>query len=150
MRSQACCSKNILPTGGPKTDITAPAFGVTKMFKEPTNILNSFGSCIDRIFTCEHNSVIHSGVDPSLLPNCHHQIVFANFYSPPIWKLVWHYKHANTDLTTRSMEYFGWEKAFSNLDINRFQLLTTQLCISSKSLFRTKQLLLMTKIPVYK
>ena len=122
MRSQACCSKNILPTGGPKTDITAPAFGVTKMFKEPTNILNSFGSCIDRIFTCEHNSVIHSGVDPSLHPNCHHQIVFAKFYSPPIWKLVWHYKHANTDLTTRAMEYFSWQKALSNLDINRFQL----------------------------
>ena len=66
---------------------------------------------------------MHSGVHPSLHPNCHHQIVakfnLTFFYPPPYKRLVWHYQQANTDLIKRAIELFDWEKSFSNLDVNK-------------------------------
>lgn len=57
------------------------------MIKESTQILNSSASCIDLTFTSQLNLVMHSELDPSLQPNCHHQTVFAKFklevYYPP-------------------------------------------------------------------
>ena len=67
---------------------------------------------------------MHSGVHPSLHPNCYHQIVLAKFnltvfYPPPYKRLVWHYQQANTDLIKRAIELFDWEKSLSNLDVNK-------------------------------
>ena len=67
---------------------------------------------------------MHSGVHPSLHPNCHHQIIFVKFilfifHSPPYKRLVWHYQQANTDLIKRAIELFDWEKSLSNLDVNK-------------------------------
>ena len=66
---------------------------------------------------------MHSGVHPSLHPNCHHQIVLAKFnltvfYPPPYKRLVW-YQQANTDLIKRAIELFDWEKSLFNLDVNK-------------------------------
>ena len=64
-----------------------------------------------------------SGVHPSLRPNCHHQIISAEFnlkiyYSPPYLREVWHSREANADLIKRAISNFNWQKVFSNTNIN--------------------------------
>ena len=98
-------------------------FGLHQLMNEPTHLLQNPSSCIDLIFTSPPNSVVESGVHPSLHPNCHHQIIFAKFnlkiyYPPPYLREVWHYKEANADLIKRAISNFNWEKAFSNTNIN--------------------------------
>ena len=46
---------------------------------EPTHVLGNCASYIDLIFSSKPNLVVDSCVHPSLHPNCHHQIVYANF-----------------------------------------------------------------------
>ena len=108
---------------GCKIDIATSQFSLSQLIKEPTHILSNSASCIDLIFTSQSNLIMHSGVHPSLHPNCHHQIVFAKFnltifYPPPYKRLVWHYQQANTDLIKRAVELFDWEKSF-NLEMNK-------------------------------
>ena len=91
-------------------------FGLHQLINEPTHLLQNSSSCIDLIFTSQTNTVVESGVHPSLHSNYHHQIVFAKFnlkayHLHPYLREVWHYKEANADLIKR-------EKAFSNTNIN--------------------------------
>ena len=82
--------------------------------------------------------LIESGVHPSLHPNCHHQIVFEKFnldivYPPPYEREIWHYQKANVDLIKRAINSFDWEKALSNIDIDKMvsifnQTITNILC----------------------
>ena len=51
-------------------------YGLTQIIHEPTHILKSSVSCIDFVLTSEENLVTNSGVNSSLHPYCHHQIVF--------------------------------------------------------------------------
>ena len=44
---------------------------------EPTHILQQSSSCIDLTFTNQPNIVMDSGVDSSLHPKCHHQIIYS-------------------------------------------------------------------------
>ena len=81
-------------------------------------------SCIALIFTSQSTFITHFGVDPSLHRNSQHETFSAKFnlriyYPPPYERLVWLYKHANTDLIESAIEYFNRKKAFSNLDINK-------------------------------
>ena len=64
-----------------------------------------------------------SGVHASLHVSCHHQIIYAKFnlqiyYPPPYERIVWHYKHANTDHIRNAIYGFSWERSFSNKDVN--------------------------------
>ena len=98
-------------------------FGLHRLINEPTHLLQSSSSCIDLIFTSQPNTVVESGVHPSLHPYCHHQIIFAKFnlkiyYPPPYLREVWHYKEANADLIKRTINNFNRKKAFSNTNIN--------------------------------
>ena len=103
---------------------TTSQFSLIQVIKEPTHILSNSASCIDLIFTSQPNVVMHSGVQPSLHPNCYHEVIFAKFnlfiFYPPLCKgLVWYYQQANTDLIKRAIELFDWEKRLSNLDVNK-------------------------------
>ena len=90
-----------------KTGMANYQFSLSQIIKGPTHILSNSVSYIDLIFTSQPNLVMHSGVHPSLHPNCHHQIVFAKFNvtvfcPPPCKQLVWDYQQGNTDLTKAS------------------------------------------------
>ena len=107
-----------------KIDIATSPFGTSQIIKEPTHILSNSASCIDLIFTCQPNLVMHSGIHPSLHPNRHHQIIFTKFnlfifYPPPYKRLVRHYQQAKTDLIKRAIDLFDWEKSLSNLDVHK-------------------------------
>ena len=114
---------------GCKVDIATSQFGLSQIVKEPTHILSNSASCTDLIFTSQPNLVMHSGVHPSLLPNYHHQIVFAKFnitvfYPPPYKRLVWHYQQPNTDLIKRAIELFDVNKhvsVFNEIIMNIFE-----------------------------
>ena len=54
-----------------KIDMTFSQFSLSQIIKEPTHILSKSASCIDIIFTSKPNLVMHSGIHPSLHPNCH-------------------------------------------------------------------------------
>lgn len=58
-----------------------------------------------------------SGTQPSLLPNCHHQIIYAKFNLkilyplPYTWK-IWHYEDSNDDFSNQ-------ERVFENKNMVR-------------------------------
>ena len=64
---------------GLKTDAITSQFGLQQVINEPTYLTSYSSSCIDLIFISQQNLVMESGVHSSLLPSCHHQIVFAKF-----------------------------------------------------------------------
>ena len=54
-------------------------FGLHQIINEPTHILGNSSSCIDLIFTSQPNLSVESGTQPSLHPNCRHQIIYTKF-----------------------------------------------------------------------
>ena len=108
---------------GSKTDAITSQFDLQQLIKEPTHILTDSSSCIDLLFTSQHNLVMESGVHSSLHQNCHHQIIYAKinfkvFYPPPYEREIWHYQRADVDQIQHAIEQFSWEKLFRNLYVN--------------------------------
>ena len=92
-------------------------FSLSQVINEPTHISQNFNSCIDLPFTNQQNLITDSGIHPSLHSNCHHQIIYGKFnlkifYPPPYERHIWHYKHANTDMISKAIQGFDWDKAF--------------------------------------
>ena len=87
VRQKHWCSQDSTNFEGVTIENVTSQFDLSQINKEATHILESSSSCIDPIFTTQPNSVVESGVHPSLHPNCRHQIVFAKFnlqiYYPP-------------------------------------------------------------------
>ena len=90
---------------------------ISQEINQPTHIFQNFNSCIDLVFTNQQNLITDSGIHPSLHSNCHHQIIYGKFnlkifYPPPYERHIWHYKHANTDMISKAIQGFDWDKAF--------------------------------------
>ena len=67
---------------------------------------------------------MESDAQPSLHPNCHHQLVFAKFalsiyYPPPYERRVWYHNRANLDLVRRTTDLFDWYKALRINDVDK-------------------------------
>ena len=83
-------------------------------------------SCFDLLFIDQPNSIVDSGVHPSLHSNCHHQITYCTFNlnikCPPSYeRLVWDYNKAYVEGIKKSIESVNWELMFSNKNItNRY------------------------------
>lgn len=79
-------------------------FGLHKMIKELTYVFDNSSSCIALVSPSQPKIVVDSGTQPSLLPNCHHQIIYAKFNLkilyplPYTWK-IWHYEDSNDDFS---------------------------------------------------
>ena len=104
VRMQSWYQNDLTTFEGYKIDMGNSQFSLSQIIKEPTHILSNSVSYINLVFTSQPNLVMHSGVHPSLHPNCHHQIVFAKFNvtvfcPPPCKQLVWDYQQGNIDLT---------------------------------------------------
>ena len=77
---------------------------------------------------------------PSLHPNCHHQIIYAKFnfevfYPPPYTREVWHYKDSNVDLIRRSINEFDWDRAFANKHVDEKVLIFNKTVLNILSNF---------------
>ena len=98
-------------------------FGLHQIINEPAHILENSSSCIDLIFTSQPNLSVESGTQPSLRPNCHHQIIYAKFnleviYPPRYTREVWHYQDSNVDLIRQSINEFDWDRVFANKHVD--------------------------------
>ena len=98
--------------------------GYSKLIKEPTNFEpNKTTYCIDLMFAMQPIIFHSSGVYPTLLTTCHHQVIYAKicfnvYFPPPFQRAIWHYNRASADLIKRSIEQFGCTKSFSNLGLS--------------------------------
>ena len=109
---------------GTKIDAVTTSFGLSQIISGPTHILANSTSCIDLIFTNHPDLIINSGIHPSLHPNCHHQIVYAEIdfkihFPPPYTRQIWHYKRADFKGLRRCIDSFNWEHIFSNINIDK-------------------------------
>ena len=67
---------------------------------------------------------MESGVQPSLHPNCRHQLVFNKFYlsiyyPPPYERTVSYYSRANADIIQKAIDLFDWDKALRINDVDK-------------------------------
>ena len=65
----------------------------------------------------QQNLITDSGIHPSFHSSYHQQIIYGKFnlnvfYPPPHERHIWHYKHANTDMISKAIQGFDWDKAF--------------------------------------
>ena len=94
---------------GAQLDSITSLYGMKQLISEPTHILQQSSSCIDLIFTSQSNIVMDSGVDSSLYPKCHHQIIYSKLnlkteYPSPYIRKIWNYKKAETNLINRAIK----------------------------------------------
>ena len=107
---------------GKKINELTSSYGLHQIISEPTHLLDNSKSCIDLIFCNQPNLVIDSGVHPSLNAFCHHQVIYVDFLihvPPPYKRHIWHYKRANVDNIKNAINMFDWNRAFSNIDVNK-------------------------------
>ena len=102
---------------GAKIETLTSQNDLHQIIKETIHILHASCSCIDVFFTSQPKLVMDFGVHASLHANCHHQIIFLKFnlqiyYRPPYERVVWHYKHANTNHIRKAICGFNWERIF--------------------------------------
>ena len=70
---------------------------LTPVIDQPTHFRPGCNrSCIDLITTSQPNLMVESGVLPTLVNTCHHQITFAKIdfnvnHAPPYKRLIWNY-----------------------------------------------------------
>ena len=108
---------------GISVDSITSHFALHQIINEHTHVLENSSSCIDLIFTSQPNISVESGTQPSLHPNCHHQIVYAIFnleviYPVPYTREVWHYQDSDVKLIRRSFNGFDWDRAFANKHVD--------------------------------
>ena len=82
--------------------------------------------------------IVDSGVHPSLLSNCHHQIIYAKFdlkifYPPPYERHIWHYEDAHVDGISKAIDGFNWDQAFANKNIDENVSILTKTVLNIKS-----------------
>ena len=121
-KSKDWYSIDITSFEGSELDFLTTQFGLSHLIKNQ-HILNNSRSCIDLIFTFQPSIVIDSGVHASLHSNCNHQIIYTKFdlkiiYPPPYERMVWHFKHGNSDHIKREIDIFGWESSLNYIDAN--------------------------------
>ena len=89
-----------------------------QVISDPTHILESSSSYIDLIFLSQPNLVMNSGVNFSLHPICHHQIIHAKFNLKIFYQLSMNESSGTIKMhimvIQRSISQFNWERVFSN------------------------------------
>ena len=98
-------------------------FRLRQVIKEATHILENSSSCIDFKITSQPNLITESRVHPSLHPDYHHQIIYAEFnlqfyYPPQYYREVWHYNETNAELIRLAVNQLNWQKIFLDKCVN--------------------------------
>ena len=93
-----------------------------ELINEPTHFRNT-PTCIDLIFTDQSNSFVNSGTLHSLIPSCHHNIIYGtlNFSAPsppPYKRKLWLFNRANTSEINAELASIDWVEKFNNVNVN--------------------------------
>ena len=115
-------------------------FSLPQVINDPTHISQNFNSCIDLLFTNQQNLITDSRTHPSLHSNSHHQLLYGKFnlkifYPPPCERHIWHYKHANANITSKAIQGFEWDKAFLDKNIEEKASILTNSILNFMSNF---------------
>ena len=98
--------------------------GLDEIIHQPTHFYPGKNpSCIDLIFCTQINLISESGVLPSLLTQCHHDILSAKIdlhvsLPPPFKRTMWDYKNADAASIRRSLLSIKWERCIQNRNSN--------------------------------
>ena len=81
-------------------------------------------SCIDLITTSEPNHILESGVLPTLVDTCHHQITFAKIdfnviHAPPYKRMIWNYDLADVTNIKKCLNDIDWNRHFNGITVNQ-------------------------------
>ena len=87
LKSKHLCSQDSTNFEGITIENVTSQFGLIQIIMEATHILESSSSCIDLIFTTQHNLVVESSVQPSLHPNLTIKLYSQNL----IYKYITHH-----------------------------------------------------------
>ena len=118
------CKYDISNNEGVQIDSVTSIDGLEQLIYERTHILSNSSSCIDLIFINHPNLVTDSGTQPSLHPNCHHQIIHCKInlqveYPPPYQRHVWNYAKANKDTILSALQNVDWYPVFANKTVHQ-------------------------------
>ena len=122
-RSPEWLFEDIVTFHGMQINSLTTTHGSKQLISDPTHILPQSSSCIDLIFTDQPNYVTDCGTNPSLHPNCHHQITFCKLnlkveYPSPYQRLVWNFKKSNNDAIKKAVELVNWNFLISNKSVH--------------------------------
>ena len=121
------CSWSINNTTSPEEaqlDSIISLYGMKQLTSEPTHILQQSSSCIDLIFANQSIIVMDSGVDSSIHPICHHQIIYWKLnlkieYPSPYIRKIWNYNRVKTDLINRAIKNCDWPSLFLGKNVHQ-------------------------------
>ena len=87
-KSKSWWNSDINTNEGTKIDAVTSLYGLQQIISQSTHVFANSCSCIDLIFTDQPSLVVDCGTHSSLLPNCHHKIVYCKIdlkivYPPP-------------------------------------------------------------------
>ena len=93
VRSSTRWKEDKTKTEGTHLEAHTSLHNFDQLVSEPTHILSNSSSCIDLIFTNQHNLVVNCGTHSALNTKCHHQITYCKpnlsiKYPPPYERLV--------------------------------------------------------------
>ena len=131
---------------GLKIENLLSQFSLSKVINEPTDISQNFNSFVDLLFTNQHNLVTNSGIHSSFHCNCHHQIIYRKFnlnifYPPPYERHIWHYKHANAGMISKTIQGFDWDKSFLDKSTDEKASILTKAVLNIMSNFIPNEML---------
>ena len=98
--------------------------GLRQIINQPTHFYPGKNpSCIDLIFCSHPNLISESGVLPSLLSQCHHDITFAKIdfnvkLLPPYKRILWDYENADTRSIRHSLSSVNWVRCIQHRNFN--------------------------------
>ena len=118
------CKYDISNNEGVQIDSVTLMHGLEQLIYEPTEILSDSSSCVDLILTKQAKLVVYSGTQPSVNPNCHHQIIHRKInlqveYSPPYVRHAWNYAKANEDAILSALQNVDWHRFFANKTVHQ-------------------------------
>ena len=94
-----------------------------QLINQATHILENSKSCIDLIITNQPSLLVESGVHPSLIRGCHHEIIFGKVavsvpHPPPYKRRLWDHKIADDLSIRKSLMNIDQYLEFSDLEPN--------------------------------
>ena len=109
--------------------------GLEQLIHEPTHILSNSSSCNELIFANQPDLVAHSDTNPSLHPNCHHQIIHCkiNFqvqYPPPSQRHFWNYAKSNKNAILSALQNVDWHRLFANKTVHQHENLLNDVILN--------------------
>ena len=101
-KSSRCCNSDKSIRASEELDSITKSAVYSQLINQPTHFVNKTSSCINLIFSSDLNITKNCGIEKTIHEKCHHDIIYGTWnlnvpLSPPYYREIWDYKHANTE-----------------------------------------------------